>query len=81
MPKIQKGYKHNFDEMMRAAEHGRLALIDCQDKRTGKPARVICAVSDSSDGQYDIIPLARMFDGNPYDELNPPNPDGGYFAE
>lgn len=77
MPRIQKGYKKNFETMLLAAKHGDLCLVDCQDKATGKPVRVVCAVNRMSE-ELELAPLAKLFDGNPYDELNPPNIEGGY---
>ena len=76
---ITKGYKANFDTLIRAAKHSDLALVECQDKTTRQPVYVACAMQREPDGEISMIPIARMFDGNPYDELNPPNPDGGFF--
>lgn len=80
MTAIQKGYKANFETLLRASKNGDLALLDCQDKATRKTVRVIVAVA--FDGkEYSFSPLAKMFDGNPYDELNPPDPNGGYCKD
>lgn len=74
---ITEGYKSNFETLKRAADDGNLAIMDCQDKVTGEQVIVICAVG--FDGvEYQLVPLAKMFNGNPFDELNPPLPDGGY---
>ena len=80
MPKIEKGYSANFNILLKAAKHGDLCLMDCQDKATKKPVRVVCAVNRDK-GEYCMVPIAKLFDGNPYDELNPPNPGGGYYEE
>ena len=45
MPAIEPGYTANFDTLRRACKAGHLALLDCRDKTTGKPARVIVAVN------------------------------------
>ena len=68
---IQEGYKTNFETLKRAAAAGDLALVECRDKETGKPVIAVCAVSRIGD-DYVFVPLAKMFDGNPYDELEPP---------
>jgi Family of unknown function (DUF6117) len=79
MPAIPKGHKSNLQTLIRAAKQGHLALLDCQDKNTGKPVVVLVAVQ--FDGkEYEFVPFAKMFDGNPYDELNPPQPEGGYAS-
>jgi hypothetical protein len=79
VPAIADGYKANLATIQRAAADGRLALVDCQDAATGRTVVVLAAIGFDG-GEHTIVPLAKMFDGNPYEELNPPNPDGGYFT-
>jgi len=70
---ITKGYKANFETLQNACRSGDLALLDCTDKKTGKPVMVICAVGfDREKDEYIMTPIAKMFDGNPYEEINPP---------
>jgi hypothetical protein len=68
----------NFDTLKLASDNGDLVLLDCQDKKTGEKKAVVCAVYKDDAGEFNFVPLAKMFDGNPYEELNPPNPDEGY---
>jgi hypothetical protein len=69
---IAEGYKHNFNELLRAVSNGDAALLEATEKATGTPAIIVVAVA--FDGrEYQLTPMARMFDGNPYDELNPPS--------
>jgi Family of unknown function (DUF6117) len=68
---ISEGYKANFETIKRAAGNNDLALMECTDKTTGKPIMVVCAVS-TSNGEYVMSPLAKLFDDNPYEELIPP---------
>jgi hypothetical protein len=68
---IQKGYQSNLETIIKAAKNGDLALVECTDKVTGNTVIAVCAIS-YVDGEYIISPLAKMFDGNPYEELNPP---------
>ncbi len=68
---ITKGYRANFETLERAFKHGDVALMECTDAVTGKPVIAICAVN-TVNGEYEFSPLAKMFDGNPYEELNPP---------
>lgn len=68
---ITKGYRANFETLERAFKHGDVALMECTDAVTGKPVIAICAV-DTVNGECEFSPLAKMFDGNPYEELNPP---------
>lgn len=69
---IAQSYKTNFETLNRAARNGDLTLVECTDKKTGEPVIALCAVY-LYEGEYNIVPFARMFDGNPYDELNPPS--------
>ena len=41
----------NFETLLRAAESGDLALMECTDAATGEPRYVICAV-DHDGGDY-----------------------------
>lgn len=68
---ISDGYKHNFNTLIQAAKNDDLALLKTYDKITGKPVYAICAVQRETNGAT-MIPLAKLFDGNPYDELDPP---------
>lgn len=69
---ISEGYKANFETLNRAADNGHLALVECRDKKTGKPVLAVCAMGWDGN-EYQIVPLAKMFDGNPYEELDPPS--------
>ncbi len=74
---LSKHTKTNFATLKAAFAVDSVCVLECQDKATGKPVSVLCAVN--WDGkEYSFSPFAKMFDGNPYDELNPPNPDGGF---
>jgi len=68
---IAVGYKNNFETMKHAFANGDVALMECTDVATGKPVITICAVQTDQEG-CTFVPLAKMFDGNPYEELNPP---------
>lgn len=71
---LKDGHKHNFAEIQRAAENGDLGLLECTCKKTGRVIAVVVAISHDADG-INIVPLAKMFDGNPYDQVAPPGPD------
>lgn len=65
---IKDGYKQNFETILDAAANGDLALVECTDKE-GRPVITICAIYVDEEGMYNTVPLAKMFDGNPYLEL------------
>ena len=69
---IPKAYSNNFATLQRAQDNGDLALVECTDAETGKPVYTICAMDRHGD-EYVMVPLAKMFDGNPYEELVPPS--------
>lgn len=77
---LAKHHQQNLQTLLQAARNGHLAVVECQDKATGQPVAILCALSPAGE-EVDIVPFARMFAGNPYDELNPPNPDGGFRQE
>lgn len=65
-------YIEVFETIMSAADDGNLALVKCKDITTGKDAYVIVVTIDEDDGSCDMVPVARLFDGNPYEQLDPP---------
>lgn len=65
-------HKQNLETIYRAAENGDLAIVECTDKITGKIVHVLCCVRHADDRQYEVTPIAKMFEGDPYAELNPP---------
>jgi hypothetical protein len=68
---IATGYRDNFQTLCRAVEDGKICLMECTDKITKAKVNVLCAVN-TVNGEYEMVPIAKMFDGNPYDELDPP---------
>ncbi len=82
MPRLSIGHKANFDMLKKACENGDLALMDCQISETGESVAVICLVNrpDKSSDYYEILPIAMMFNGDPFDILNPPNMDEDGYA-
>jgi len=71
---IPEGYKANFETILRAARNEDLALVECTNKDTGKPAYVLAAISGvGPDDKMEVVPLAMMFDGSPYELLIPPS--------
>lgn len=69
---IQDGYKQNFQTLLDAADNNDLCLIECTDAKTGQIVNVVCASYVDNDGMINMVPVAKMFDGDPYSELNPP---------
>jgi hypothetical protein len=70
--KRSPGYRDNYNTLLRAAANKDLALMACTDRTTGKDVAVLCAVQPGGEGTLEFVPLAKLFDGNPYDELLPP---------
>ncbi len=71
---IPQGYIHNFQTLTRAGDARDLCLLECRERATGQPAIAGCAVNRVGD-DYELVPLARLFDGNPYELLLPPDPE------
>jgi hypothetical protein len=71
----------NFDTLRQAFLNSDAALMECQLAATGEPVTVVCAANRQEDGNVEFAPFAMLFNGNPYEMLNPPNPEGGFFTE
>lgn len=73
--KVLKGYIPNFETLKRACINGDLALVDLQEVATGKSVAGVCAIG--FDGkEYNIVPIAIMIAGNPYEMFRPPATTG-----
>jgi hypothetical protein len=75
------GYKANFDTLRRAFLAGDAALMECQMAATGEAVVVVCAANRQDDGSVEFAPFAMLFPDNPYELLNPPKPEGGFFTQ
>ena len=78
---LATGHKANFETLQQAFDNGDLALIECQLAATGEPVAVLCAANRQPDGEVEFAPFAMLFNGNPYELLNPPNSEGGFFTQ
>jgi Family of unknown function (DUF6117) len=74
-----KAYKANFESLKLAFANGDVGMAHCKDSRTGKEVAVLIAVHKSDVEEYVMTPFAIMCEGNPYEYLQAPNPDGGFF--
>lgn len=70
---IAEWYKVNFETLRRAFLKGDAALLECTSRDTGRPVYAIVAVQRSGD-EFEFVPFAKLFDGNFYEELDPPQP-------
>ena len=61
----------NFQTLLRAAENGHLALMECADALTGETRYVICAVG-REESDFLFTPFGHLADGNPYEAYVPP---------
>ena len=78
---VVKAHAQNLNTIIEAAKAGNLALLEVQDRKTGKPRAALVAVNRLATGEYEFVPFALMIDGNPYEQLNPPLPEGGFATE
>ena len=72
---INVSEQRNFDTLIAAMQADRVCLVSVFDHQYQQPAILICAVKYSSDAYepIELIPLARLCDGNPYDRFSPPS--------
>ncbi len=61
----------NFETLLRAAQNGDLALLECADAATGVPRYVVCAVG-RDENDFVFTPFGHLAEGNPYEAYRPP---------
>ena len=78
---IATEHRDNFDTLRKAFIAGEAALLECQLVATGQVVPVVCAVNHLPKREVEFVPLAMLFHDNPYQLVNPPNPDGGFHTQ
>lgn len=61
----------NFQTLLRAAESGDLALLECTEAATGEIRYVICAVG-RDDVDFVFTPFGHLAEGNPFEFYRAP---------
>lgn len=74
-------HKGNFETLKRAFASGDIALMEVEIVATGERVAAICAVQRDGSGEFEFVPFAVMLNGNPYELLNPPKPEGGFVTQ
>lgn len=64
--------KANYETLCNAFKADRVALVACTDATTGELVPTLCAVNEAEDGEIELVPFGRLFDGDPYAQLVPP---------
>jgi uncharacterized protein DUF6117 len=72
---IHDPIKSNFHTLGKAFEKGDIALLECHDRNTGKPAYAICAINilrqADREPEIEMVPIGLMFNSDPYEMLIP----------
>lgn len=69
---LKPGDRANFETLKRAFLEGDAALLECTNTK-GEYVAVICAAyQDEETKEIVMTPFAKLFEGNPYDEVTPP---------
>lgn len=63
------GYQSHLNNIEQAVRYGHLAGLALRDRQTQAPVPVVVAVVPDGQGNVEFFPLARLFTGNPYEEL------------
>jgi len=75
---MNPGAKRTLYMIIRAAQQGRLDIMECKDMRTGESVPVLVVLTYPKDGSIGKIPSATLFNTDPYEFLAFPDPDGGF---
>ena len=68
----------NFDTLLRAAQAGDLALMECLDAQTREPRYVLCAVGRHGP-EFLFTPYGHLAPDNPFEAYLPPAEGGGFI--
>lgn len=65
--RIPDGYKQNFETLLRACDNGDVALVASRRASNGERVLLVCAISRGEGDEVNIVPLAEMVNGDPYE--------------
>lgn len=68
---ITKRAHLQFMNIIDAAEHKQLCITECFNIKTGRPEYVLCT-HELNQGTTLYVPMAKLFKGNPNNEITPP---------
>lgn len=68
---IPQPHFDNFNTLSQAFSDGAACLLECNERASGRPVYVICAVNRSGE-EFELVPFATLFNDNPYELLSPP---------
>ena len=77
MTTVVHQHSTNFETLKHAFANGDVALMECQLVANGETVAAIVAVNRTGE-DFEFVPFAMMFNGNPFEMLNPPDPNGGF---
>lgn len=66
------GFKTNFETLSKAFTNGDVCMAECTVKATGETVAVLCAGYVDKEQNVNLVPLAQMLSGNPFEEIQPP---------
>lgn len=85
-PSISTHHENNFTTLCEAVRNGDVCLMLCTDAKTGEHATVLCIVNegidpDTGEEAYEMLPVATMIEGNPFEAYIPPNGEAAIFDQ
>lgn len=75
-----QAHAQNLDTIVRAGKADQLMLMEVRVHGTDEVRTALCAASFDG-AEYTMTPFALMIDGNPFELLDPPNPEGGFYTD
>lgn len=66
---FSEGHKLNFETLKTAKDNNDLCLLEVYERIGGAPVTIICATYKDDEGNINFVPLARMFNEDPYTTL------------
>jgi len=71
-PPITDGYRHNFETLLKASRNDDLCLVSAIRAKDQAPVALVCAHFVDEGGMHQIVPIAQMIEGNPYELYEDP---------
>lgn len=78
--KMNAAIQNNFETLLRSVKANQLFVFECTDTKTGEKVPTLATIERHGE-EFSLRPLARVFTGDPYQEIAPPLMDSAFLTQ
>jgi len=71
-PRLRDEDREKFEQLQAAFRHDQIALVSSRRISDRKPVALLAAVWKDAEGMFNMLPLAELIQGDPFDQYEEP---------